>query len=131
MKIIELRIGNWAMYDDGTIATVHSIDSYRDTVALDGFPKALASNVVLPIPLTPLILEKCGFKYDDDKQWWYWNPELQNFEIRICKLPFTYEDWHISKGFMTWNDELRDVKYLHELQNAIYFGLGYEINYTP
>ena len=116
----ELRIGNW-VYDTRTVGS------------RVGLPVVLNEKVVKrileydvdyyePIPLTPEILEKCGFEkiYESKIHSTYW----------INGLSYYY--WHERNiQYASFKGLELESKYLHQLQN-LYFALtGEELTYTP
>lgn len=121
VKISELRIGNIVLFsleqqvdeiaaiETNTVRLVQEDEGNISVTDIDG------------IPLTPEILEKCGFeKTDNSNEYWtFW--KLKN-------------GWHISEshhnepsagveiGYCYWGDDYIRVDYLHQLQN-LYFAL--------
>lgn len=115
----ELRLGNWIkVYGDVTCAWNLSSD---DDVNDEG-----NGDHIQPIPLTPEILEKCGFEKQDDGDGGYYLELLSaNGFLFVAGDKKGYTDVFID----LW-EQLR-VRYLHQLQN-LYFALtGNEINYKP
>jgi hypothetical protein len=122
----ELRIGNKIKVytdivdvtdigDDGTIGTTAYFDGQMGCC---GCTDSMAD----PIPLTPEILEKCGFEKDKvTGDYWDMVDEYgcskQNFVI------FHYEDGTFSVGSSLGEYSVgKQFKYLHQLQN-LYFAL--------
>lgn len=107
----ELRIGNWLL---GCNNYYFQVDT--DTfVALEHKSSNYNSDCPAPIPLTPEILEKCGFEfeksgYNDFDIYGTW--VIDNFEITQF----------IDNGFgiSLLDGEYVDLSFVHELQN-IYF----------
>lgn len=106
----ELRIGNWAIgKPNGNMFML------GDGSAIDHF-----ANESEPIPITPEILEKCGF--EKGSIYFYFS------KFRIVKINDS-NNWLILLSD-TYH-HLCKLKYLHQLQN-LYFALtGEELNYTP
>ena len=123
----ELRIGNLAYNQYGKIGTVWGFkvgDATHDFEHIVSFKElnvnSCYSRYIKPIPLTPEILEKCGFEKDNDGIY--------------SKL-----------GFMFWLDDIgvmqlalnyspicnAPCKYVHQLQNLIYALTGEEITFKP
>ena len=106
IKPNELRIGNYFFDEDGNEKQI----GYSDLVSLE-----LTVLHFNPIPLTPEILERCGFEKGND------NLSLKVFEGYVSILlilntfPLVLE---IDGSRMP----LHRVKYLHQLQN-LYFSL--------
>lgn len=117
----ELRIGNWLYVYGNTINTYQTSKPKQVNIE---FLKAInveneeRPNGILtwfnPIPLTPEILEKCGFEY--------WT--LDHF----CKDPndayWVHNKMKFAINNIKWTVQKLDVKinYLHQLQN-LYFAL--------
>jgi hypothetical protein len=81
-----------------------------------------------PIPLTPEILEKCGFVYDDVFEKWF--IYLNKHELDIDRLTFRKYEGFICFDGIDKRTILKQVKYLHQLQN-LYFALtGEELEYN-
>ncbi len=100
MKANELRIGNW-VYDD----EYYKIEGWE--LGADNADEAFD-----PIPLTPEILEKCGFVKESDK----WFISSSNIHLTVFNL---------REAFSVYiNDKLivYAVDCLHQLQN-LYFAL--------
>lgn len=116
----ELRIGNWVIIPIGAVIKTRSID---DTGINTGFDDGYLLSVINPIPLTPEILEKCGFKWVD-----------KNDNNRIYYFRDIDEDHSLSWDerkkiiYLDCTDGYYDIyfnntaKYLHQLQN-LYFAL--------
>ena len=67
IKISELSIGDWVRDKNGIIAKVRAIENWSDGYVLNvqtvsGTICTLTATGALPIPLTPEILEKNGFR---------------------------------------------------------------------
>lgn len=107
----ELRIGNW--YDHNG---KHCQVSPNTILEVWESPRKW----VQPIPLTPEILEKCGF--EKGSIYFYFSKfrivQINDSNNWLILLSDTYH--HLCK-----------LKHLHQLQN-LYFALcGEELNYTP
>jgi len=135
----DLRIGNLItdeFYENfKTIITVHSINKEGINLEIedDGNWAECAQRWIgveykfdklFGIPLTPEILEKCGF--ENDGTYFFIQPNLENIHYRLIEFP--KGTWVMSKGFINYNHELRCIKYLHQLQNLIYALTGEELN---
>ena len=126
VKANELRIGNclrlsdnstvkkefWGTPKEVTIKDLDFISTYPDQQYLE------------PIPLTPEILEACGFELNlgcvneyqislEDGFWLSWNTKSETL-------------WYssVQRGFYKM---LRHLKYLHELQNFYFLFTGSEL----
>jgi hypothetical protein len=115
IKANELRIGNWyfefGMPRQATGLLIYKLESIRirDKIAID----------ISPIPLTPEILEKCGFR------------EYGPFSPWLTLGSFSWSD---PAGISYEIDEesamLDHIKYLHQLQNLYYAVTGEELTIT-
>ena len=126
MKSEELRVGNKLF--NGTVCQINKgefkfFDDYSFWSSKD-FP---AENI-LPIPLTPEILEQCGFVKDGFKAY---NLNISPFPDGIRLLCFSGDYLYIKEGdkaihpakldvVCLWNKDLMKEFYLHQLQN-LYF----------
>ena len=117
----EIRLGNW--HYDNTFK-----EPFPQRKMTMGFWCDMSINVMYlsdlePIPLTPRILEKCGFKEGSYHKNWFSIPTLTPHIVK-------YDDGFI----LEMVDDIRiseSFQYLHQLQN-LYFALtGTELNYTP
>lgn len=106
----ELRIGNWLLFTDFPVYNnpVQVRQGELKQEWLDWFAK--------PIPLTPEILEKCGFE----------NWDKNKYSNDILCLTINGE------GFLYLaNQRHVNIFYLHQLQN-LYFALtGEELTFKP
>ena len=150
IKENELRIGNWVKGPMDEFMQVNILGSftYPDYTHATGVG-VFGQNGFEPIPLTPEILEKCGFElYDSDVDEDY--PEFIYQGYRKWKNKHLYYsagntpegNWQFAisrqlsepvRQIDIDNDcfVLRELNYLHQLQN-LYFSLtGEELNYTP
>ena len=108
----DLRIGNYAFtYKPEMFGIIKAISATRDgTVYLEvGFIKYpnLPCNQLEPIPLTPEILEKCGFE------------KLNSGNRRFNKIVLMCES---VSNYLLKDIPLTPIRYLHQLQN-LYFAL--------
>ncbi len=67
------------------------------------------------IPLTEEIIASAGFGIRRD--FWVWQPEWKNIEYRLI---YSTSSWFLSRGFLSWDDSLREVEFIHQVQNIIY-----------
>lgn len=121
----ELRIGNWVTeLIKNRIVSIDGIEPSHEFVWVNylnglGQYKVGIDNIE-PIPLTPEILEKCGF----DKN---------------CILKLSQRlniEWSYGKEFwLTKEDEIiyyfENIQHLHQLQNLYWYLTNTELNYTP
>lgn len=113
MDAKELRIGNWVMVvdEDSPVKVTGVWDDaikYKESGEVAGRLK--------PIPLTPEILEKAGFRLGET---WYIHKVYYrgNFEILVNKHEIVYGE-KTENGF----NSIRQLKSIHQLQN-LYFAL--------
>lgn len=108
IKANELRVGN-SIYDrHGNYIYIQNGWFYivQDIKRLEDYS---------PIPLTPEILEKCGFIEKTNREWVIGeNPVTQDYVMVVRYSP-------IIDGFYFLNGHFK-LKYLHQLQN-LYFAL--------
>ena len=121
----ELRIGNWITADENKIASKVFLSGLLkvDTILFDGVGHSKFDcaeypfEKLHPIPLTPEILEKCGFieidgqipMWHKDNFWMYWNGE------------------NLSANFGHIEQLDVDVKFIHQLQNLYWCLCGKEL----
>ena len=119
MKANELRIGNYLNTSEAIgITTVFHIDTDVDGWRVN----YLSGKFYKPIPLTPEILDKCGF---DLTQWFCEG----SYKIREDRSDMLY-GWTFVVRNANHDREIEFgyFKYVHELQN-LYFALtGEELN---
>lgn len=139
MKANELMIGDWVMVND--IEHTHPLQvtelyikcgTRYATLYWDGMPdnvnpETLAADVdkVLPIPLTPEILEKNGFKRDP--LWHHCDKDLDNYSISV-QLGYANRIEYIriaekGKDNVIPSERtklyLPHIKYVHQFQQAL------------
>lgn len=113
----ELRIGNWVRYHhDGGFIDAPIFHLTDEDVR------------VLPIPLTPEILEKAGFTMSDT----IWDEDYLSFranETQPNEIEIKYIDNVIilGTGDSYYDVELTHIKHLHQLQNLIFALTGQEL----
>lgn len=122
IKASELRICNYVFYEDN-YAMIESIE--KNFVGIhykskNGLYISIASEYpehIFPIPLSPEILEKAGFKF-----------KCNDFYTKNDIVSFSYE-----KGigfYQTWvlgDNLINNILYLHQLQNLYYALTGEEL----
>lgn len=113
LKANELRVGNWVNMK------IYGMHAYYKIMQVDAnYIKWVADNNAAcePIPLTPELLEKCGFIYGDT-----WEFTWRKDDIHVRQSD---EYWYLVEN--------RDVrynpfKYLHQLQNIFHSLTGEEL----
>lgn len=121
MEVNEFRIGNWIVYkyENG----YHQVDEVRRQPVLDGYYYSVNKKLpehIQPIPLSPEILEKCGFAKEVLSYVWY---RLTVNEDFIISIRFDRENdiVYISSRSNVFCLPT-SIKHLHQLQN-LYFAL--------
>ena len=125
MQANELRIGNYIrLFDTKECYKIHLVS--KGVVQVEGEilgGEVLKTNNINPIPLTPEILEKCGFV-------WSHLEEEYVLTSKVGVIFLSKDGYSVSTGT---NDSFIRIfgltcKYLHQLQN-LYFALtGEELN---
>ena len=116
MKASELRIGNWVEIDQyGNTRNIIRIDSGSD---IDQVVKLRPS----PIPLTPEILEKCGFEMMHLTSVKRWFNKDHIFYLQLEKRKYFLYGYKFYPNGITS---------LHQLQNLCYALTGEELIYNP
>lgn len=118
IKKEELRIGNKVNYhNDSTLFTVIEIDTLGIRVVNEEQETWIEYDCFSPIPLTPEILEKCGFVKTLSGSYTIMDED--------CWLTTIIGGYIYSKCYSSNTGEFFEVgqvKYLHQLQN-LYFAL--------
>jgi len=126
MNANELRINNWVEYE-GRYFQLYAIDANMPFLNTAEFGVGVVDyNNIFPIPLSPEILEKCGFVWSIYHQAFHkHNDGHETYDLNEC-YPSGYQ-------FSTFKKQTLigiPVQSLHQLQN-LYFSLcGEELNYT-
>lgn len=128
MEARELRINNY-VFAHGKATRVTGM--YRNFCQYDEETQESTWNFIGPIPLTEERLKELGFEYDEDKE--YCSNDLLYLESRN-------EDKYLDKkvkellkdSFGVWFNSdnskfIREVKYVHQLQNLYYALTGKEL----
>lgn len=122
LKASELRIGNWIEY--GGAKQISSVNADSCCAALKGYKdgKEVHIHNIEPIPLTPELLEKAGFKKVDTEIEEYYYLDLHNWHGDYKLAYFVNEDITCVTVFHAGAILGRLCIYLHQLQN-LYFAL--------
>ncbi len=120
MNAKELRIGNWLEWDN-EYYQIEIGSFYTQLKSEDG---RRLFNEIKPIPLTPEILKKAGFRkinyYDGNS----FGLKISDSHEFVCNERVFY----LACDDSFYNEVLDHIKYLHQLQN-LYFALtGEELN---
>ena len=126
MKTTDLMIGDWVIYNPNVFIE----DEYEPTK--DSYPIQIKSgedidlvieDCYCPIPITPKILEKNGFKKQDGKEWIchkYENDDKNKVSLYNILWNMDEEYLEISSFTNATGDFNRfGVCYVHELQHAL------------
>jgi hypothetical protein len=108
----DLRIGNWVQTPENDYFKVYQLGS-SDVFA--GNKTGVGHNAFFPIPLTPDILEKCGFEEVEGNEYYAFF-DLEGVRVYIHKIDGSA---FISYGYATL-DAYTNNLHLHQLQNIIY-----------
>lgn len=118
IKANELRLGNWLIDKDGKLFKVTSIDDGSCDGWINGVSEFRILAHLNPIPLTPEILEKCGF----------FTPNGYNESVKYKRNVML--DLHRGKILLRDN-RLIELTTLHQLQNLHFALTGEELIYKP
>ncbi len=121
----ELRKGNYFsgnFRDRWSVIKIRAMPLYSyDVEAADGKEYSLAN--LEGIPLSPEILQKCGFKFDADE---LFDGER---EVVVEKYILGYFEWYQKSKELFYREvNLPHIKYLHQLQNIYFDLIGEELN---
>lgn len=139
IKVNELRRGNY-LFKNGEHVIVDGYErdtSNNDLITIDGSCEAYNIADFEPVPLTPDILEKCGFQVNDME----YNPYSRHMYMNVvegtylhinssngsCSIGHYESCVHVDNGTVTTTFYIQDVSYLHQLQNLYYSLTGHEL----
>ena len=124
MNIQELSVGDWIKTTDKDFrgsreCTIQNIEKWRNNYVLvvkfkDGSIETLGSRCFDPIPLTPEILEKNGFKLFTEKHYGF-IPDIEHPYIWICDIKDTIK----KNDVRIWMFEHRYYWCLHCINHGI------------
>ena len=118
MKANELMIGNWIEPHQCRIPTVYArVEGiYPNGITIDKAERVFSFDEIHPIPLTPEILEKNGFKKDEKlEEMYYWNWGIGNNCVSYDKETGIVRIFHVF-GHLVF---VLPLSYVHELQHAL------------
>ena len=118
IQVNELRIGNWLLYSDGFDKKMVQVDSeimFEACCLNKDFNRTKK-----PIPLTPEILEKCGFGRNDN---YYSNGKM---EFKVESLRIGMDVYMVPNALYC-----SSIQYLHQLQNLFFALTGEELAFNP
>lgn len=119
IRIEDLSVGDWVQDKKGSIAQIIGIENWSDGYALNVRINGtdvgcVSANEIEPIPLTPEILEKNGFKKNGEYNEWnigtWRTPYLLGVSL---ERPAITIKWNGSSVFID------QAKYVHQLQHAL------------
>lgn len=122
----EARVNNWVMYDN-RLFQIEAISRSLPCLNTDEFGIGVVDwNNLQPIPLTPEILEKCGFE-EVEGNIYYKFFDYKEFRVFIHK--------ENNSVFMYWkgntvDDSVNNLP-IHRLQNIIFALTGEELTFKP
>jgi len=142
IKANELRIGNWIMDRGNKMWAINCWESANKVAAKSpllgehpihgetfGHPLTEYIQYLQPIPLTPEILEKCGFEWETQKK-----THLEHEIIEGHVLSFYYDNGQLDQVQFYDCDSLNfcsfpayNMKYVHQLQNLYWCLCGEEL----
>lgn len=136
----ELRIGNNVIVTNknlvpdyyGKIISVESIAeegvNFKERNYEEGIDYEFAIENISGIELTPEILEKCGISIQRTHP----NAAILYKGVRINNLNLFYlRNIDDSDKIEVLINSTKQIRYLHQFQNAMYFLTGEELTYTP
>lgn len=128
----ELRIGNWVTeLIKNRIVSIDGIEPNQDFVwvnYLNGYGQyKVEINDIYPIPLTPEILEKCGFEIYTENTGSPINEDIEYYSNQID----VFFDIHGCLIIKDYHYNINRPKYLHQLQNLYFILTGQELVFVP
>ncbi len=126
IKASDLRLGNWVS-KEGENVKVYAIQ--QDMISYKNHHYSGIS-FFEPIPITPDILIKCGFRETENDFFIY----LNKHELNTDKIMFSKHYNFIRVEFSGRRPTpglLKHIKYLHQLMNLFYTLTNTEIEYKP
>jgi hypothetical protein len=122
----ELRIGNYILDQKERIRRVWTIK--QSSVMVSDYD--IDERDIFPIPLTPLILEKCGFVLEEFKGDSYGKEvgDVYRNGIAIINKEGVFHLWVYIEGDEFYSFEWTVVHHLHQLQNLCFALTGEELD---
>lgn len=118
----ELRIGNWVKGPLGEVMQVDILGHLEEPDYVHARNEnTCGQNGFEPIPLTPEILEKCGFSNNGEYDY-FMKDEYDDDNKKIILHDMTDVDEAFEVYIYKHKHFLTTIKYLHKLQN-LYFAL--------
>ena len=121
MKAEELMIGDLLLYQDGERLILVSVGKFDlDAVRVkrkDGHVFNVGIELLQPVPVIPMFLEKIGFKKKSDA--WIFELEYQDYIL----VQFDVDNITVQQIEISVVDEAyfraKNIKYIHQLQHAL------------
>ena len=129
MKANELMVDDWVLWKDKPVqiarvsGVVYSFGHIDVTLAHCGNGVLETHDIksISPIPLTPEILEKNGFKRDMFYGEWQFDLDTFPFNFPFSVVQRKNNSWYLGREEVgiAHNREIIDISYVHELQHAL------------
>ena len=123
MKANELMIEDWVMINPISYYQVEQIriEFGELRIYLKGTEVFATENEIIPIPLTPEILEKNGFIRDMFYGEWQFDLDTFPFNFPFSVVQRKNNSWYLGREEIgiAHNREIIDISYVHELQHAL------------
>lgn len=122
MKATELMQGDIILYElDGFKYPARVVEIYRDSICVEEIngeyePIDVGQDKVFPIPITPVILEKNGFRRYGNTGWWL---EDDYYDINVYEWSDSIWVFEYERNEMRSPHTQVDFNYVHELQHAL------------
>jgi len=131
VKVSEVRIGNFLLFDFPNRGKVQ-YKSERINNDFDGFRSIATINGLQPekvygIPLTDSWLQKFGFERIDKQFQHNWVIRLSKTGVHYSIQFFNDKFWLSNSEYDAWCYVIKDVAYVHELQNLFYALTGEDL----
>lgn len=134
IKTTDLRIGNLVLFNPlKTIKRICVVKELKERFVLvidQGLDLSLSYTEAQPIPLTPEILEACGFVKKHNTGYWQFYALNNGWHIGEWVINKHVAGWE-KKGAFYYGDSYMHVKYLHQLQNLYFALVEQELTYNP
>lgn len=130
IRVNELRIGNYIQrgYSVDNAYCIHKVTGTEEGAVRVDNGGNYAAELLLPIPLTPDWLERCGFEYmpfSTDISMYSFYKKSDLFELIIVNKGIRNE---YKPGIHYYNNERHPVFFVHQLQNLYFALIGEELN---
>lgn len=127
MKATELRIGNYVYHKDNSLQITNVID-FCVNMEFGKYSGERNNEIdideISPIPLTPELLEKCGFEKLELRNGFFFGISIGGGRVFLLKYNPLRTDCFYEHYYGT------KVQYLHQLQNLCFALRGEELKIT-